>query len=398
MIGGLPGADRQEWLDRFGAVTGPLNAKGFFITVDRKPIAVEFKGFDLLIEEHPRYTFHLEGELPPSGRLEIYDTNYATSEGTSRLAIRARDGAEFTGDNSPNEVAEIPIRPVWEMTDEEELRSKRVVVTYSSSTTKRPAQVPPASPSVSNTVPLAEASSPPPAQSRAASRELSIGLRLREFLDRNRHRSMPGLLLIAAFLGAAHSLLPGHGKLLISSISLRRGARWYHPVVLGLTASLTHTGSVLLIATALWLTGTSRVEGLHQVLVRGAGLFIGLSGFWRMGRFLGGHGEHPNESISFNRESSGTFELVGLGFTGGLVPCWDAVGLIVLAAALGRLTLGVLCVLAFGMAFILLTVGLLAVRFWSTSLARTSSPRFEKWLGFATGLILAIVGLPLFFG
>ena len=61
--------------------------------------------------------------------------------------------------------------------------------------------------------------------------------------------------------------------------------------------------------------------------------------------------------------------LVGLGLAGGLVPCWDAVGLVVLAAALGRLAAGVGLVLAFsaGMAAVLVAVGWLAWKFKSVS-------------------------------
>ena len=44
---------------------------------------------------------------------------------------------------------------------------------------------------------------------------------------------------------------------------------------------------------------------------------------------------------------------------GGLVPCWDAVALIVLAEAMGRLGLGVILLVAFslGMAAVLVAVG-----------------------------------------
>src|SRR5436305_784347 len=38
LIGTLPGADRQEWFDRYGRETAPLNAKGLLVHVDGKPI------------------------------------------------------------------------------------------------------------------------------------------------------------------------------------------------------------------------------------------------------------------------------------------------------------------------------------------------------------------------
>jgi len=91
--------------------------------------------------------------------------------------------------------------------------------------------------------------------------------------------------------------------------------------------------------------------------------------------------------------------LVSLGLAGGLVPCWDAVGLIVLSAALGRLAVGVLLVIAFGagMAAVLVGVGLLAARLKSAMLS-SGTRSWESQLGLLSGLILAGLGLALFVG
>ncbi len=92
LVGPRPGAERSEWLALYGEVTGPLNAKGFLVSVDGAPVALASAGYRLAVEEHPRYTFHLEARIPAAGRLAIRDTNFVSSEGTSRLAIRARGG------------------------------------------------------------------------------------------------------------------------------------------------------------------------------------------------------------------------------------------------------------------------------------------------------------------
>jgi len=95
--------------------------------------------------------------------------------------------------------------------------------------------------------------------------------------------------------------------------------------------------------------------------------------------------------------SSGS--LVSLGLAGGLVPCWDAVGLVVLSAALGRLAVGVLLVTAFGagMAAVLVGVGLLAARLKSEVLG-SGARSWESQHGLLSGLILAGLGLALFMG
>ncbi len=130
LVGPRPGAERSEWLALYGEVTGPLNAKGFLVSVDGAPVTLSAAGYRLAVEEHPRYTFHLAAGLPAAGRLALRDTNFASSEGTSRLAIRGRGGVVIEGDHGPADVEQVPIRPVWDLSDDEERRTKQVDVTY----------------------------------------------------------------------------------------------------------------------------------------------------------------------------------------------------------------------------------------------------------------------------
>jgi ABC-type nickel/cobalt efflux system permease component RcnA len=228
---------------------------------------------------------------------------------------------------------------------------------------------------------------------------ISSSGQLSRLLDRGSAGSWLGLMLIAASLGAIHAIQPGHGKTLVSAIALGPDACWYQPALLGLFTTLAHTGSVLLIAAFLWWTGASRVGALHQGLVQVAGFAIAAGGFWRMGRYLGSAGGHLHGgdvepgSLSFGG-------IVGLGIAGGLVPCWDAVGLVVLSAALGRLGTGVLVVLAFGMgmAGVLVTVGFVASRLKSTVIDETRSKAWEVRLGLASGVVLAAIGMAFFLG
>ena len=221
---------------------------------------------------------------------------------------------------------------------------------------------------------------------------------LSRLLDRRSGVSWIGLVLIAAGLGAIHSIQPGHGKTLVSAIALQPEARWYQPALLGLVTTLAHTGSVLGIAALLWWTGASQVAALHQGLMQVAGFAIAAGGFWRIGRYLGGWEEHEGEGKTPPVAMS-SVSLVSLGLAGGLVPCWDAVGLVVLSAALGRLAVGVLLVIAFGagMAAVLVGVGLLAARLKSAMLSSVTRS-WESQLGLLSGLILAGLGLALFVG
>ena len=130
LIGTLPGADRREWFDQYGRIGGPLNAKGLLVSVDGRPLVLRSGGFDLSVEDHVRYTFHFETDLPPRGRLAIRDTNYASGEGMSRLAVRGVGGVVIRGDDLPSDVTKIPHRPVWQLTDAEERRTRQLEVEF----------------------------------------------------------------------------------------------------------------------------------------------------------------------------------------------------------------------------------------------------------------------------
>lgn len=160
--------------------------------------------------------------------------------------------------------------------------------------------------------------------------------------------------------------------------------------------TLAHTGSVLAIAGLLWCTGASQVAALHRGLMQVAGFAIAAGGFWKIGRYLGGWEEHEGRG-EIAPVAMSFASLAGLGLAGGLVPCWDAVGLVVLSAALGRLAVGVVLVIAFGagMAAVLVGVGLLAARLTSAML-RSGAGRWESQLSLLSGVILAGLGLTFF--
>jgi nickel/cobalt transporter (NicO) family protein len=383
LIGGLPGADRRAWFDRYGAETGPLNAKGLLLMLDGRPLDLRCRGFDLAVEEHPRYTFHYEVPLPPRGRLSIRDTNFAASEGTSRLAVRGRGDVAVEGDDLPPDVDLIPARPVWQLSDAEERRTKHVEVSF-----RGPAPAParaglPLAPKVR--APAAESPAPPAVRSD----------RLSRLLDRASGGSLLGLSLIAFVLGVAHAIQPGHGKTLVAAAVVAGRGTWLRGALLAVITTLTHTGSVVLVAAGLWWARTSRFEAIHVGLARAAGFLIAAIGLWRLGRHLAGFGEHDGDDHA--PADLGARGVVGLGVAGGLVPCWDAVGLIVLAEAVGRLALGLALLLAFGlgMAVVLVAVGAMAARFRQLVARREwdEDGVWEQRLGIASSLVLSSIGV-----
>jgi ABC-type nickel/cobalt efflux system permease component RcnA len=202
------------------------------------------------------------------------------------------------------------------------------------------------------------------------------------------------LLLVAFALGAAHAIQPGHGKTMVAASSLGPGGGPFRGALLGLATATAHLASVALIAAALWATRASRLGEFHLTLARSAGFTIAAIGFWRLGRHLAGFGEHE-ESAHPGHE--GNMSLFVLALAGGIVPCWDAVALIILAEAIGRLALGLALLAAFslGMAAVLVAVGAAASRFRAAIDRTEGRNRWSRRLGIAGGLILAAIGLSL---
>ncbi len=382
LIGELPGADRQGWFAAYGRETGPLNAKGLLVAVDGEPVDLKAVGFVLAVEEHPRYTFHFEAEIPPRGRLRLNDTNFAASEGTSRLALRASPEIVIAGDSLPADVLQIPARPVWQLSDAEERRTRQLTVSYApatSTTTTQPATTRPTPP----VVPAAETTARPTGG-------------LSRLLDGAGDRAWPMLWLVAALLGAGHAIQPGHGKTLVAASALGPGGGPLRGAALGLATATAHLASVALIALAIWGTRSTRLGDVHLALARLAGFAIAAVGCWRLGHHLAGFAadDEPDLDARPDHRARG---ILALGLAGGIVPCWDAVALVVLSAAIGRLALGLTLLAAFslGMAAVLVAVGAAASKFRATFDRAESRDLWGRRFGIAGGAILAVIGLSL---
>ncbi len=370
LVGPLTAGDREAWFDLYGRETGPMNARGLLATVDGREFDLTFREFTLVVEGHPRFTFFFEAPLPKSGTLTVQDRNFSSSEGTSRLAVSAREGVSLRGDDLPDDVTKIPIVPVWKLSDAEERRTKRFAVEFGLS--GRPATA----------VVVA------PAWVEPRQPDMTGGLS--GLLGRATKLPLGWLGLLAFALGAAHAAQPGHGKTLVAATALgHRGAA--RGATLALIVTTVHVGSVLLVALGLWATRSARYAEINQALARGAGFAIAAIGLWRLGRHLAGYGEHDGGD---ERQAVSGRGLLGLGVAGGMVPCWDAIVLILLAEALGRLALGMALLVAFsmGMATVLVGVGLIAGRLRRV-LGKEDGPEWDRRLGIVSGLALAAFGL-----
>ncbi len=221
---------------------------------------------------------------------------------------------------------------------------------------------------------------------------------------------------VAVVLGAAHSLQPGHGKTVVAAYLVgSRGTAW-HALFLGATVTATHTVGVYALGlVTLFLSQYIVPERLYPVLEIVSGLLVVAIGVWLFGRRLlsaigfrrehghhhhdheHGHGHdhdhghshpHPHGPVGFK-------SLLALGISGGLLPCPEALMVLLITVATHRVLFGLLLIVAFstGLASVLVGFGLLLVfarsLFQRANLTRGFVPRV---LPVASAAVILVAG------
>ncbi|MEN9562529.1 MAG: hypothetical protein RIR73_773 [Chloroflexota bacterium] len=248
-------------------------------------------------------------------------------------------------------------------------------------------------------------------------------------------------LLIALALGALHALTPGHGKTVVAAYLVgSRGTSW-HAIVLGTVVTLTHTGSVFLLgiitlAASQYILPTTIIpflEILSGALILGLGVYLLWQRFiyWRNSRKpkesqpkhvsltpkstvkkpagsvkvqtvkLGTHHHGDGKMHSHDVPEALTWRsLIALGVSGGLVPCPDAIAILLVAIAINRLLLGLALILSFslGLAVVLIVIGLLMVNSRRLFDRMGFLDRFAPVLPVVSAVIVVILGAALTWG
>ncbi len=246
---------------------------------------------------------------------------------------------------------------------------------------------------------------------------------------------------VALALGAIHALTPGHGKALVAAYLVGTRGTMRHAAALGLIVTLTHTGSVLAVGViTLFASRFFLPTALFPLLEMVSGLLIVAMGlgllYWRWRGWrsvqrararrktprpapapVSTTGTTAPRTITVNQPitsrdydavlPTGQFSLSGinwrsllaLGVSGGLVPCPDAIAILLVAVAINRLVLGLSLVVFFslGLAAILIAIGIVMVRsrsFFSRlewfNRAAPALPVFSAAVVLALGLVLTV--------
>ncbi len=228
------------------------------------------------------------------------------------------------------------------------------------------------------------------------------------------------LLFLAAFaialiLGALHALSPGHGKTIVAAYLVGSQGKTYHAVALGALVTLTHTGSVFLLGLAtLSLSQHIMPTQLFPMLELVSGLLIVILGLAllvpRLRVWLDERRRQKEPTVakkiektekstrltiqqeiketgpehSHNPEDFGAIplpsgvaalrenplegiswrSLIALGISGGLVPCPDAIAILLIAITINRIAFGLSLIVSFslGLAVVLIAIGIVMVQ------------------------------------
>lgn len=208
----------------------------------------------------------------------------------------------------------------------------------------------------------------------------------------------PGVfsLASAAVLGAAHSLTPGHGKTIVAAYLAGNRGSAFDALRLGTLVTFTHTASVFFLALlATYIAESLDIQGLYPWLSKLSGVIIIATGLWLIYRLLRPIPSAPSSTTS-GAAHSHHLPLNALGISGGIVPCPEALALLLLALSRGQSVYGLLLLLSFslGMAAVLIGIGLAAV------LLMPRLQRFERLLAplpLMSAILLTGLGIALLF-
>jgi nickel/cobalt exporter len=230
---------------------------------------------------------------------------------------------------------------------------------------------------------------------------------------------------ISLALGALHALTPGHGKTVVAAYLVGTRGTTRHAIALGSIVTLTHTGSVFLLGVVTLVASRyilptrliPALEALSGLLILGLGLYLLFQRIrdWRSSKSAHHHDEHDhthehghNHQHDLDREHSHSHQiqgtetvtwksLIALGISGGLVPCPDAIAILLVAIAINRLLLGLSLIVAFslGLAVVLIVIGLAMVH--SSRLFRKMDAfnKFAPALPVVSAVIVLVLGVAL---
>lgn len=211
---------------------------------------------------------------------------------------------------------------------------------------------------------------------------------MNELTELIRQGSLQAWLFIptAILLGGLHGLEPGHSKTMMAAFIIAIRGTMKQAVLLGLSATISHTAIVWIVALAglyfgkEW--GGEETQPWFELI---SGIVIIIVTIWMFIRIWHAnhhhHGDHCGHDHSHDKKITDpnnvtTGQIIMFGLTGGLLPCPAAITVLLLCLQVKQIALGAGLVLGFsiGLAITLVGVGIAA-----SYGARHAT---QKWSGF----------------
>jgi ABC-type nickel/cobalt efflux system permease component RcnA len=240
------------------------------------------------------------------------------------------------------------------------------------------------------------------------------------------------LLLLAMMFGAFHAFAPGHGKSVAAAFLVGEQGTFRQAILLGLSTTFAHTGSVILIAGVFYLRYRETVPQEAQYYLGFFGgllvLFVGMWLFMRRLRnqvdhvhlfggcsdMCGNHTAKPKTpecrvplrnasplieplqlQVVPRRTPLSWVRVVLLGIGAGAIPCVDAVLLLMLAISAGKLAFALPLLMAFsiGLSTVLAMVGMFVVLLHRAGRSGFDDKPWFRLLPTASAVLLMGMGL-----
>ncbi len=400
----------RDFYEAFVRYHAPVLARKLDATLDGQPLTFTCTEQDFAVREqvslHCRFLFRAPWQPAPDAahRFTFRDGTYEEQSGRIRLSLAGAEGVAITEAKAPSEA--LQAKPLTALAAGEDEALRRASASFTLTADREPAN---AEPMESKPAQPNDAAPPSPWQANSL-----------EELLLYRGEGLWLLLAVAAFLGAAHALTPGHGKTLVAAYLVGERGTVGHACYLGLVTTLSHTGIVLVVAVVVQLFfGAHAPPSLQAWLGLGGGLLVAGMGAWLLlarltGRadhvhlFAGhhhhhGHG-HGQDDHSHDKQSHahppsgervGWWRLTVLGVTGGIIPCHDAVALYLSLLSAGLLAFALPLLLAFsaGLAGVLVAIGIVVVKAKGAVGQRWGESRAFKALPILSAAVVTGVGL-----
>jgi nickel/cobalt transporter (NicO) family protein len=411
-------ATRDSFIRWYAGAKGGRIAKSLFATLDDKDVTFRLTGeVNVTNQDHnKRFEFRFRADWsPPAGAPHTFrfqdDTQYVGKDGLTPtddvdgavVLTVAERGLNTFADFDTVEPTRLNGKQRSELKPDEEPLRRQCSATF-----RLIGPVPEA--------PMPDTSEP---TVRVQPDDRGLGERLdkqglQALLDSNLGVGL--LLVLAALFGMAHAFTPGHGKTMVAAYLVgERGTVW-HAVTLGITATVAHTGSVIAIAFGLYFYyGNAAPASAQAWLMMLGGLLIFLVGLWLFLQRLRGradhvhlfgddhhhhhgdghHHHHHHAPAVPPKTNFGWVRVILLGLGGGIIPCWDAVMLLMMAMAMGRIGLAIPLLFAFsiGLAVVLVGLGLAVLYAHRAGGAKFGESRWFKLLPVASALLLLVMGI-----